>query len=161
MQRSRPPNTTDRRGEACSRLAAGGKSLTLGEDGAIRTGGMAARDGIKPSLTVPDVGSLGIGQAAPLLPFQPGVSIFRTTSVCSQLATLCSASRESGRWVREEATRPSLLSMEDFMQKTPAPAALELTKTKIALVVILALALLSAGLVAGLVAVPMLVTGSP
>jgi hypothetical protein len=47
------------------------------------------------------------------------------------------------------------------MRKTPAPAALELTRTEIALVAILALALLAAGLVAGLVAVPMLVTGSP
>jgi hypothetical protein len=42
-----------------------------------------------------------------------------------------------------------------------APVSLQLTKPEITLVVILALALLATGLVAGLVAVPMLVTGSP
>jgi hypothetical protein len=42
-----------------------------------------------------------------------------------------------------------------------APVKLQLTKIEIALVMILALALLATGLVAGLVVVPMLVTGSP
>jgi hypothetical protein len=47
------------------------------------------------------------------------------------------------------------------MREAPVPVALQLTKTETALVVILAFALLATGLVAGLVSLPRLVTGSP